>query len=370
MRICFLGTAYSTHTYRWIQYFAGKGHEIHLISFEEFSFKPMENLTVHRITPTIQKKENGFRYPAYFINSIINPLRIKKLIRTINPDILHAHYLTDYGLLGYFIRFHPFVITLWGSDILLAPKESNFHRIMAKLILNSSNLVTCDSNIVRNECLTYSNHPEKVEVIQWGVDLSTFREKRNDHTKRNNITILSNREFLPNYNIDSIILSVPYVIEKYPQVKYILKNFLGSQAPELQQLARSLNVTKNIEFVNKIMAYNELPELLYRGDIFISIPSSDGSSMALLEAMACGLAAIVSDIPANHEWITDGWNGFIVPVRNEEKLANAIIQLIEKPELIQLFGKRNAQIIHDRADREKHMAHMENLYQELIEKNK
>jgi glycosyltransferase involved in cell wall biosynthesis len=77
---------------------------------------------------------------------------------------------------------------------------------------------------------------------------------------------------------------------------------------------------------------------------------------------------IVSDIPANHEWITDGLNGFIVPVRNPEKLAQSIIQLIEKPGLMQLFGKRNAQIIRDRADQEKHMAYMENLYQQLLGK--
>ena len=365
MRICFLSNAKSTHTYRWIQYFAGKGHDIHLLSFEEFPFKPVDNLTVHRI-PVIPKK---VKYLSY-LNILINPFKMKKLIRSIHPDILHAHYLTNYGLLGYFMHFHPFVITLWGSDILEAPKESLWNRIMAKIILNSSNLVTCDSNLVLNECHKYIKHPEKVEVIQWGIDLSTFREKRNDARKLPNITIISNREFEPNYNIDSIIQSIPHVIEKYQNVKFILKNFYGTKVPELRQFASSLNVMDYIEFVNKKMDYNELPELLYRANIFVSVPSSDSSSIALHEAMACGLAVIVSDIPSNHEWITDGWNGFIVPVRNPEKLAGSIIQLIENPELMQLFGERNAQIIRDRADREKHMSHMENLYKQLLGKGK
>jgi len=364
MRICFLSNARSTHTYRWIQYFADKGHEIHLLSYEEFPFKPVENLTMHRMNSVIPKNWSWFTFLTMFINSF----NVKKLIRSINPDIVHAHYMTDYGLLGYFVHFHTFVLTLWGSDILVAPKETPWSKIMAKIILNSANLVTCDSNLVMNECHKYLKHPEKVEVILWGIDLSTFHEKKTDLKQHSNITIISNREFEPNYNIDSIIQSIPSVIEKYPSVRFILKNFYGTKGPELRQFASSLNVTKYIEFVNKKMDYNELPELLYRANIFVSVPSSDSSSIALHEAMACGLAAIVSDVPANHEWITDGLNGFIVPVRNPEKLASSIIQLIENPELMQLFGERNAQIIRDRADREKHMSHMENLYKQLLVK--
>lgn len=363
MRICFLSNAKSLHTYRWIHYFADQGHEIHLLSYEEFPFKPLNNLIVYKMTSLIPEKMGRLT----FLNTFINPFHVKKLIRSINPDILHAHFMTDYGLLGYFVHFHPYIITLWGSDILIGPKKI-FNKIMTKFILNSSNLVTCDSNAIKNECLKYIEHPEKVEIIQWGVDLSMFRENRNRRRETINITLLSNREFEPNYNIDSIIQSIPYIIEKYPNVRYILKNFYGKKEPELRKLASSLNVTKYIEFITKKMDDNELPEMLYRADIFISVPSSDGSSMALLEAMACGLPVIVSDIPANHEWITHGWNGFFVPVRNPEKLAGSIIQLIEKPDLMQMFGKRNAQIIRDRADRTKHMAHMENLYQQLLGK--
>ena len=157
--------------------------------------------------------------------------------------------------------------------------------------------------------------------------------------------------------------------EKYPNVKYILKTLPDSQNPELQQLAVSLNVIKYTEFISKLVDYNELPEMLYGVDIFISVPSSDSSSISLLEAMACGLPVIVSDIPANHEWVTDGWNGIIVPVRDPEKLAEAILHLIEKPDLMRLFGERNARIIREKADREKHMAHMEELYQQLLETN-
>jgi len=371
MRICFLADGSQIHSYRWIQYFSEKGHDIHLISSNESIFEPLHNVTVHRLPSSDALKRWG--KISYLKTTLSNIIKARKLVRIINPDIVHAHYLTDYGLMGYFVHFPLFVVTLWGSDILVTPKKSLFNKIMAIMILNNAKLITCDSDIARNECLKYTRHYENVHVIQWGIDLSIFHERKSDYPKDITFTILSTRNAGPIYNLDVIIQSIPFVIKKYQNVRYILKFALtwnDDQESELRQLAHSLNVTNYIEFVHKFIDYNKIPELLYGADVFISVPSSDSSSVSLHEAMACGLPVIVSDIPANHEWITDGYNGFIVPVRNPEKLANSIIHLIEKPDLKQLFGKRNTQIIRDRADREKHMAHMENLYQQLIEKYK
>jgi len=116
MIICLLATAYSLHTYRWIQYFAGKGHYVHLISFQEFSYTPIENLSVHIIKPVLKNKGRIFSYLANkFVDLFINPIKVKKMIRTINPDILHAHYLTNYGSLGYFMHFTKFFFVLLNS---------------------------------------------------------------------------------------------------------------------------------------------------------------------------------------------------------------------------------------------------------------
>jgi glycosyltransferase involved in cell wall biosynthesis len=353
------------HTIRWIQYFAQKGHQIHLISSKELMPGSLDNVTFYRISPVIQTR---VKFIAYFINTFTNIVKSRKLIRTIKPDIVHAHYLTDYGLLGYFVHPRVYIVTIWGTDILIMPNTSFWLKKMAKFILNSANLITCDSDAVKNECLKYCNCPEKIEVIQWGIDVTKFHVQKQDRMNPPRITVLSTRSAEPNYNIDSIVQSIPFVREKFPDVRFIVKFSVGTQTSEIRKLADSLHVTKNLEIINKFIDYNEFPELLNSADIFISVPSSDSSSVSLHEAMACGLPVIVSDIPANHEWITDGWNGFIVPVRNPEKLAESVIQLIEKPDLMQIFGERNAQIIRERADREHHMAHMENLYQHLIEK--
>ncbi len=361
MKICFLGNGTTTHVYNWIQYFAKKGHQIHLITLDGYSFEPHENITVYHVKTVLSRNRN-------LLTCFAMSFRIRNIIGTIQPDIVHAHYLSDYGLLGYLTRFPRFVVTCWGSDILVEPKKYLFKGLLTPCILNSAKLVTTDSVTARDECLKYSNYPEKTKIILWGVDLATFHETAREKKERAEITILSTRIFAPNYNIDTIVQSIPSVREKHPNVKYILKSIIRSD-PQLQRIADALKVSEFIEFVSKNIDYKELAELHSSADIFISVPTSDSSSVSLLEAMASGLPVIVSDIPANHEWITDGWNGFIVPVRDPEKLAEAILHLIEKPDLMRLFGERNARIIREKADREKHMAHMEELYQQLLETN-
>jgi glycosyltransferase involved in cell wall biosynthesis len=370
MKICFLGDGQCIHTYNWIQYFAGKNHHIHLISFTGYGFVPVDNVTVHTIKPSFP---GNIKFFSHIINvwlgPFINAIKIRRLVRKINPDILHAHYLTDYGFVGYLLHFPVFVITFWGSDILVDPKNSLYCRIRTKPILNSAKLITGDSKAVMDECLKYCNHPEKIKIVLWGVDLSFFHERENVSREKTKITILCTRDFASVYNIDTIINSIPFVKEKHPNVTYVLKNRNLNEVNKFRQLANSLNVTEFIEFVCKIIDPSEFPQFHYNADIFVSVPSSDSGSISLLEAMACGLPVIVSDIPANREWVTDGWNGLIVPVRNHQKLAEAIVYLIENPDLLKLFGKRNAQIIRERADREKHMAYMEELYSQLLEKS-
>jgi len=368
MRICFLANGQFSHTYNWIQYFAKKGYEVHLISLDGYKYEPLANLTVHTINPVFPK---NIKYLSFIINSwfgpFINSFKIKKLIRTIDPDILHAHYMTDYGLLGYLMHFPVFVLTLWGSDILVTPKKSLFHRIMAKYILDSAKLITCDSKFVCDESLKYCNDPEKTRIVLWGVDLTVFTPKMQYSRTLKNITILSTRGSSPIYNVDTIINTIPAVAKEFPDVRYIIK-CIDFETDKLEREARLLKVTDFIDFNFTYFNSAEFSELHHKADIFISVPSSDSSSVSLHEAMASGLPVIVSDIPANHEWITHGWNGFIVPVRDPKELAKSILQLIENPDLMRLFGERNTQLIRDKADRKKHMAHMEELYHELLER--
>ena len=92
-----------------------------------------------------------------------------------------------------------------------------------------------------------------------------------------------------------------------------------------------------------------MADLLAQADIYVSTSLYDGTSVSLLEAMGSGAFPIVTDIPANREWITTGQNGFLVPVDEEKCLANRIIDAIRNQALLEKSRIKNLSIVEEKA---------------------
>ena len=97
-------------------------------------------------------------------------------------------------------------------------------------------------------------------------------------------------------------------LAEMPQAKFVIAG-TGEQQAYLRELTHDLGVSNNTKFIGWVPR-SELPKYLSSADVYVSSSLSDGTSNSLLEAMACGLAPIVTDIPANQTWIDDGKNGF------------------------------------------------------------
>ena len=121
----------------------------------------------------------------------------------------------------------------------------------------------------------------------------------------------------------------------------------------------------SVRWLSEITSREAVADLNRLADIAVSVPSSDGTPVSVLEAMACGAAPVVSDLPSLREWITDGENGLLVPVGDPEALAAAIVRLLQQPHLREQFRQRNQEIIHSRADHQVEMQKMEQLYESL-----
>ena len=117
LRIAYLSIGRHIHTRRWLGWFAERGHEVHLLTVQP---GPMPGVTVHDITTT------GPTKPLRYARSL---RRVKRILRELEPDLLHTHFLTGYGYWGVFSGFHPFVMTVWGDDVYVTPHETPVKRI-------------------------------------------------------------------------------------------------------------------------------------------------------------------------------------------------------------------------------------------------
>ena len=141
VRICFIASARSVHSYRWIKYFAERGHQVHWISFSPSSFPSLANVAFHLI--------EGMRSDSLFAPDVLlKVLGVRRVVHRVRPEILHAHYAGVNGLAGALSRFHPFVLTAWGSDVLVAGRAV-MKRPFVRAALRSADLVTCDAEHMR-----------------------------------------------------------------------------------------------------------------------------------------------------------------------------------------------------------------------------
>ncbi len=370
MRICYIADGLSIHTQRWLNFFARKGHEVHLISsrfttgYEGYD-KRIEMHPLVRLLPQIWKV-SGYLSGVFWLSEV------RQLVKKIKPDVLDAHYITINGYLGVISGFHPLILTAWGSDVLITPKRSSFHKYLTKYALKKAQLVTCSSENLRKELLTLDVNPTKIRIVRHGVDTQLFSPQMRDKSVKSRLgmldvpTIICTRNLKPIYNVEMLIKAMPLVLGQVPEARFVLAGD-GEQRAYLESLANSLGILDSIKFVGWV-PHNELPEYLASSDIYVSTSLSDSASVSLEEAMACQLAPVVTDLPANREWITDGENGFIVPLNDIQALADKIVFLLRNGDIREEFGKKGRKIITDRAEYEKEMSLMEKLYEGLVRK--
>ncbi|MBS7632040.1 glycosyltransferase [Candidatus Bathyarchaeota archaeon] len=369
MRICYLANAASVHTVRWVKYFIEKGHEVHIVSFEEATIK---GATMHILKLPVLVKNATFALKLALV------FQIYILLRRIKPDVVHAHYVTNYGLFSALSNCKPFVLTAWGSDILTVPGErflSKIKRLISKLVLSRTDLVTCDAEHMKAALNQLGVQKNKIVLIFFGVDTKKFcpRQKSDVLEKKFGIgdapVVISLRNLEPLYDVESLVKSIPLVLREVPKSKFIIAG-RGSEEHRLKELAESLGVSSSVNFIG-FVPNDELPQYLNSVDVYVSTSLSDaGIAASTAEAMACGLPVIVTDVADNRKWVTDGENGFVVLGKAPEILAEKIIYLLKNEHIRKHFGEANRHIIEERNNYYKEMKKMETLYTELIRRRR
>lgn len=380
LKILYLTDAKDIHTYRWIKFFADKGNEVHIASFEKSDdLENLENVHMHIIKRDNILNNGILRNVASFVanrirvgTTIFNPFsalaQVKNLIEEIRPDILHGQSIVHHTVIGAFTDFHPFVVTAIGNDILIYPKQSIIVEYAVKHTLKKADMIICDGLNLRDAIVEMAIEGEKINIILYGVDTTKFCPTK-DHKMSEIKSVICTRRMGKVHDIETLIRAIPHVLEVIPNVKFVIIGD-GEQKDYLINLAESLHVMNNINFTGMIH-HTELPKYLTSSDIYVSTSISDGGmAVSNLEAMACELPLIVTDVGDNRKWIKDGENGFIIPIKNPNKLAEMIIYLFENESIMIKSGKINRKIIEEKSNYYKEMGKMEQIYKTLIEGHK
>ena len=146
----------------------------------------------------------------------------------------------------------------------------------------------------------------------------------------------------------------------------IFKIKIYSQKKFLIELSQKLGVSDKVKFLGKL-SQAELFNNLQNSDIYVSTSLSDSTTVSLLEALACQLVPIVTDIPGNREWIKDGVNGFLVPVDKPEILAEKIVEVAQNFEKYQNWIEKNLNLVREKANLEENLKKIEEKFSELVE---
>lgn len=293
----------------------------------------------------------------------LNPKVLLKSIKTIRqilsnekPSIIHVHQANSYGLyavLGNKKTKFPIVLTALGSDVLVLPKQKLLFKWMVKYILNHVDSVTADAKVLADAVVQLSpKHQSNVLLANFGIS-----DRMQDQKAKEKI-IYSNRLHNDLYRIDKIIIAFSKLLKQNQEYKLVIAGS-GNNTEQLMSLVKQLQLGDAVEFVGWQQLDGNL-DWYQRSEYWISIPVSDATAISLLEAMACGCVPVLSDLPANREWITNHENGFLISDVDADFLSEIIGKDLSE------LKQKNAVLIEKHARKNTNSEKFHLLYRQLL----
>jgi glycosyltransferase involved in cell wall biosynthesis len=384
MKILFMADGGLNHTWRWVEYFAGRGHDVHLLTLEEPPSLPCTiwevktrapgvNLMSYLLKPLLGKKISGPGRAAApepslrILQYLFSLPTIKKIIKAVKPDIVNAQQVGNYGMLGAMSGFSPLVVTALGTDVLVLPRRSWFDKKRTAYALRKADLITSMADHMTDVLVEELGvDRSKVIVNHFGLDPAVFAPTERAPRPADEVVLVSTRHFRPVYNLEQLIHALPDVFDELPQARLVMYSD-GPERPKIERLAQELGVIDRVDF-RGTQPMAVVAEGLRDADIYINVSRSDGANISLLEGMICGCYPICSDIPACTQWVTDGVNGTIIPLDDPGALSGAIIRTAREPEKRAGVREPNEEIVRARGLIEDNMRRSENAFVELVER--
>ncbi|MEO0731787.1 MAG: N-acetyl-alpha-D-glucosaminyl L-malate synthase BshA, partial [Bacteroidota bacterium] len=312
---------------------ARRGHEVHFITYR----RPARlghfqaNVTYHEV-------DSGSDYPLFEYAPYETSLASKlvDVVENYGLDLLHVHYAVPHASVAYMARkilisrgkYVPFVTTLHGTDITLVGTNPAFAPTIT-FAINKSDGVTAVSKSLRQATLDNFEICNPIEVIYNFIDFKRFKRENKNHFKTaiapNGERILIHvSNFRPVKRVDDVIYIFKIVNDEIPSKLLLIGD--GPERSRCEDLSRRLGLSQDIRFLGK---QDAIEELLAVSDVFLLPSESESFGLAALEAMACQVPVVSSNVGGIPEVNIDGETGFLSGVGMVDKMAEDVLKILK-----------------------------------------
>jgi len=358
-RVIYFSRDYTTHDHRFLSALAKTEHKVYYLQLERSG----HTLEDRPLPPEIERIPwAGGQRPVGWRDGLHLLADLRRVVRQVKPDLIQAGPIQRSAFLAALSGFRPLVSTSWGYDLLFDARRNALWRWATRYTLKRSAVMVGDCDTIRRLGVAYGMPDERIVTFPWGIDLRHFYPRpsafNNDPSTFN---LLSTRGWEPIYGVEVIAQAFVQAARERPELCLIMLGN-GSQAARLRQIFLQGDVAERVVYAGHA-SYDDLPRYYSKADLYLSASHSDGTSISLLEAMACGRPALVSDIPGNREWVQEGVNGWLFPDGDAAALARAILAAVDQRQHLPEMGAAAREIAERRADWEKNFKELLRAYQ-------
>jgi glycosyltransferase involved in cell wall biosynthesis len=362
MKVIYFSLDYTPHDHRFLSALAETEHRVYFVRLQ----RGPRQVEDRPLPPGIEQVlwdggQREFRWsdlPGL-------TLAFRSLLRKIEPDLIHAGPIQTCGLMAVLAGAHPLLCMSWGFDLMQDAERNAWWRWATRHTLRHSDFFTSDALVTRDRAVAYGMQAGRTVVFPWGVDLELFHPDAEQRSTDGSFTVFCNRSWEPRYGVDILARAFVKVAQTRPDASLLLLGG-GSQGYVIRQILEQGGAGGQVTFAGQV-SQKELPRYYHMADLYVSPSHIDGSSVSLMEALACGLPCLVSDIPANREWVQDRENGWLFPDGSVEALAGKILSLLQDREVLSGIGAHARATAETKADWKKNFASLLAAYEQVVQ---
>jgi len=307
-----------------------------IIRYPYYLFKRNNLINENGLADSLSQNKLYYLFVPYFLFSQL--FAIIKCVKKYNIEIIHAHWLIPQGIVAclykkIFNRKVSILCTSHGSDL---NKDFGFiGKLFLKFTFKNIDSLTVVSQSLKDKVIS-RGYKKAIDVMPMGIDTRKFKyieidKIRGKHNISGNVLLFVGN-FIEVKGIEYLIRAIPAVLKSNPNTSLLLVGD-GILKATIKKIAVDLNISDKVIFTGFI-PNNELPHYFSTADILIMPSLNEGLGLVWVEAMACETLVIASDIDVFKAHIKDNINGFIVPVKNSEALAEKITEVLNNIEML------------------------------------